>query len=360
MKTIILLAFVSFLLISCDNNKRQQSVLLGQFTTAKEMHPEWETLFTEKYSVTPLETKADCLIGQIDKIKKMNRHYYILSSNGQSIFHFNEQGKFVSSLNKMGQGPEEYHHIEDFDVYEIDGQMEVWVSDNTSLKVYDASDFTFKYKIAYPFIIHKFRRLESSHILLITGQNENILTLTDKDGNIISEYLKKEIPFIMFRPVQFVAYKNKYLFQLGISNSFVLFNPQTETFQKCILTEEKSYLSETQLLDMFNRFGTDFIMEANKGSYINNILSLNDVVWIQTSQNGENYITKVTKGQIVSTVFSYGSVLSTITTGDSDDSILLYITPDQISDNTTGFINRLGSKIDSQTEDNPYILEFFN
>ena len=55
-------------------------------------------------------------------------------------------------------------------------------------------------EISYPFVIHKFKKMENSHVLLVTGQNENILTLVDKEGEIIAEYLKKEIPYIMFRP----------------------------------------------------------------------------------------------------------------------------------------------------------------
>lgn len=97
-------------------------------------------------------------------------------------------------MNRQGQGPEEYPRIEDFDVCEADGKTEVWISDNKSLKVYDATDFSFKRKISYPFVIHKFKKMENSHVLLVTGQNENILTLVDKEGEIIAEYLKKKYP----------------------------------------------------------------------------------------------------------------------------------------------------------------------
>ena len=38
--------------------------------------------------------------------------------------------------------------------------------------------------------------MENSHVLLVTGQNENILTLVDKEGEIIAEYLKKESSLI--------------------------------------------------------------------------------------------------------------------------------------------------------------------
>lgn len=355
---VLLITFFS-LLTACSGNKQESGVLLNNFTKPTEMHPEWPALFTEKYAITPLETTPDVLVGQIDKIKKLKGHYYISSSGGQSIMHFNEEGKFVATLNKVGQGPEEYHRIEDFDVYEIDGQTEVWISDNQSLKVYDAFDFSFKYKIPYSFMIHKFKRLTNSHILLVTGQSENILTLTDKEGNVLSEYLKKEIPFIMFRPIQFVAHRTDYLYQLGISNAYIAFDPQTETFRKGQYSTEQSYLSEKQLLELFNTFGTDFIREANNSAYINNILSLGDITWVQTHNAGKKYLTKVDADQIVSTEFSYGTVLSTISVGDSDDSILLYITPDQLLEYGKEVADKFGNTITYKMEDNPYLLEYF-
>lgn len=244
-------------------------------------------------------------------------------------------------------------------MYEIEGQMEVWISDNQSLKVYDAFDFSFKYKIPYSFMIHKFKRLENSHILLVTGQSENILTLTDNRGNVLSEYLKKEIPFIMFRSIQFVAYGSNYLYQLGISNAYITFDPKTETFREGQFLKDNSYLSDKQLLELFSTYGTDFIMEANKGSYINNVLGMRDIVWIQTCNSGKNYLTKVQGEQTVSTEFSYGTVLSTISVGDSDDSILLYITPDQLSEYGKEVADKFGNKIEGKMEDNPYILEYF-
>ena len=43
------------------------------------------------------------------------------------------------------------------------------VSDNHNLKIFDASTFSFKYKISFPYMIHKFKRIDSSRVLLVTG-----------------------------------------------------------------------------------------------------------------------------------------------------------------------------------------------
>ena len=161
------ICLVCVLLSSCSDQKATKIALIADLSP-EESRPTWTELFSDRYEITLLETTSGSLIGQIDKIRKFRNHYYVLSSNGKTIHHFDKDGKFVSSLNRQGQGPEEYPRI--------------WISDNKSLKVYDATDFSFKRKISYPFVIHKFKKMENSHVLLVTGQNENILTLVDKDG----------------------------------------------------------------------------------------------------------------------------------------------------------------------------------
>ena len=156
-RTVFLLVTLLCLYLSCTEKKQEEKILLENFPTPKEMHPRWSDLFTDKSEITPLETTSECLVGQIDKIKKFKGHYYISSSGGQSILHFNEKGKFVSVLSKQGQGPEEYQRIEDFDICETEGTTEIWISDNISLKVYDAADLSFKFKIPYSYVIHKMK-----------------------------------------------------------------------------------------------------------------------------------------------------------------------------------------------------------
>lgn len=47
------------------------------------------------------------------------------------------------------------------------------------------------------------------------------------------------------------------------------------------------FLTEKQLLEMFQTHGIDFILEANKCSYINNMISLGNIIWLQTHQGGK-------------------------------------------------------------------------
>ena len=358
MKRIVyLLLLFPVLFASCGSEQQDQEILFKNFSIQEEPL-DWNKLFTNHYEITPLETTADCLIGLIYKIKKLNGHYYIAS--GKNIFHFDERGKFVAALDKQGQGPEEYTRIEDFDVYEINGRTEVWVSDNVSLKIYDAADFSFLRKIPFDFTIYKFRRLDNAHILLVTGQSENILTLTDGKGKILAEYQKKEIPYLMFRSVQFIKKDSRYLFQLGIANRYIAFDTQKETFHKGTFVQDDTFLTDKELLELFASHGTDFIGEALKTNFINGLVFLDEIAWIHTSHSRKNYLTKVENGSCISVPFEYGSVLATVLTGDSDDSLLLFMNPDQLSEFGENLQDKFGNPISCAVDDNPCILEFFN
>ncbi|WP_313382190.1 6-bladed beta-propeller [Proteiniphilum saccharofermentans] len=359
MKYIILLIIIIGSLLSCAEKEHSEFILVENFTVPQENHPEWTDLFTENLNVISLETITSSLIGSIDKIRKFKGDYYICSSDGRYIHRFNSEGKFISSLDKQGQGPEEYQRIEDFDVYEIDGAIEVWICNNHNLKVYDAMDFSYKHQISFPFVIHKFKRIDNSRILLVTAINDYILTLTDENGEIISEYLEKEVPFLMFRPVQFISYKSFNIFQLGISNSFVAFDSNTNTYKRGYFTDRKDLLTDKQLLHSYEISGMDFLRKANELFYISNIITYNDMIWIHTRNNGKNYLTKYSNGNMISTQFSYGSIISTISIGESDDSILLYANTEQIADCKDEIFDKYRIKTDSIPDDNPYIIEFF-
>lgn len=363
MKNILSILFmicIFLFAISCSKPKYTDSaVLWEQEKLPKEENPSWTELFSKSYKLIPLETNDDCLIGQIDKIKKFKNHYYIASSNN-SLFHFDEKGKLVSSLTQKGAGPEEFIRIEDFDVYEVGGRTEIWISDNQSLKVFDAFSGMFLYKKNFPFVIYKFKRLDNSHILLVTGQNEYVLTLVDESSQVLKQYLKKEVPYVMFRPVQFPQYNDLYLYQLGLANEFVSFDPKSEIFNQGHFTSNSNYLSADELLDIFNSKGTDFVRNANQKNYICNFYGLGDKIWIHSSIGETNYLSKIESGKMItSTQFSYGTILATAFTGESDDSILLYVLPEQQDEYNQALSIKGEKQLNLDVNDNPCLLEFF-
>ena len=118
------LSFLLFIFFaSCSLSEKGEPALIDDFEICQQSECKLSELLTDSFRIVPLETSDESLVGEITKIKKYNHFYYVLSA--QTLFCFDADGKFVSKLEKQGEGPEEYIRIEDFDVYTIDGRTEI-------------------------------------------------------------------------------------------------------------------------------------------------------------------------------------------------------------------------------------------
>lgn len=95
----------------------------------------------------PLETNDFSLINAIDKLIYHQGTYYVFDRMGKKIQLFDEQGNYLRSIAKLGQGPGEYTEPGDIDV---DEEGDLYISDwNTqSILMYPNADPTRYEKIA--------------------------------------------------------------------------------------------------------------------------------------------------------------------------------------------------------------------
>ncbi|MCT4600621.1 MAG: 6-bladed beta-propeller [Marinifilaceae bacterium] len=61
----------------------------------------------------PLETKSECMIGEIKKVLK-SKDYIFVADFSDNLFVFDLNGKFVKKIGNKGKGPNEYISITDF------------------------------------------------------------------------------------------------------------------------------------------------------------------------------------------------------------------------------------------------------
>lgn len=85
----------------------------------------------------PLQTTDSVVIGKIGKIIFWNNHFYVLDRLTETIFCFDNKGKFLNKLSKKGVGPGEYYSITDFNI-----------SKNGEIWVYSSAQAFFKYDIS--------------------------------------------------------------------------------------------------------------------------------------------------------------------------------------------------------------------
>lgn len=105
------ISLLCMLLLSCNkqNSKTEQKILHVELSP-KDLAA--STLF-KKIEVIPLETNEQCLLKTIGRVIEADNKYYILDDDREMgiLFCFDKQGKFLSKIDKTGNGPGEYNMI---------------------------------------------------------------------------------------------------------------------------------------------------------------------------------------------------------------------------------------------------------
>lgn len=122
-------------------------------------------------SYIPLETKDTALLDDNSVIISSHEPIITANTDNGSIFVFNEQGKWISSFNHTGKGPEEY--ISFSDLYLTPTKKEIVViedsqNSNCNHFIYDLYG-NFKQKIKRPKLgaIYSFLPLDEQHLLVL-------------------------------------------------------------------------------------------------------------------------------------------------------------------------------------------------
>lgn len=78
---------------------------------------DYSSMVEDSVLMIPLETREDCLIGEVTKLIYQNDLIYVADEISKSIFVFDLSGKFVTKVHSPGNGPGEYVNITGFVVY---------------------------------------------------------------------------------------------------------------------------------------------------------------------------------------------------------------------------------------------------
>ncbi len=115
--TFILLA-TSLSFSACDNYSKKyiskDNNDCFNLPIPEEISPIINGEFLDSITPIPLETKAQCQIGNICKFKVINGKIYVLDDSQNSLFIFDSKGNFLNKISKQGHGPGEYLKLCDF------------------------------------------------------------------------------------------------------------------------------------------------------------------------------------------------------------------------------------------------------
>lgn len=92
-----------------------------------------DTSLIKTVTFIPLETNKECMIGEVDKLLYKNNQFFIYDEHvTKSVFVFDDKGKYLYKVNRLGNGPGEYAEPMDMD---LDDQGNIHVWDNGSKKM---------------------------------------------------------------------------------------------------------------------------------------------------------------------------------------------------------------------------------
>jgi len=128
-KTTLFLKFITvnicfFLFTMCQNGKNERktdrtikpdSLIVINIDKLNFERPILFSSVFQNIKILALETKEDCLIGKINQLEMSDDTLFILDSySAKALFLFDNNGKYLKKIGKIGKGPGEYSHISSF------------------------------------------------------------------------------------------------------------------------------------------------------------------------------------------------------------------------------------------------------
>jgi hypothetical protein len=214
---IFMLVITSYFLFSCNSNSislRNEKEMI-EIDLDREDRISIKDLFS-KVEIIPLETNKNSLlsfpIGEPDRIIVNEKKYYFLDQKQNVIVVFNPDGSFLKTINKKGNGPEEYVSLDDIAINRFSGNLEVLSSIGRYINVYNASNDTLIERIKFPEklpVVHNFHHLTSDIYVFFAQPDKAEIYFYSKNSKEIiqSDY---SLPEWFNQKTVFVTTKNPF------------------------------------------------------------------------------------------------------------------------------------------------------
>jgi len=235
----ILFAICIIFFVECKRQGSNTSITCINGTSINE--EKYLSSVFKNSEIIRLETIDESLIGQnINKIRKCNNKYYISYDNVALII-FDQQGKFLNRIQKIGGGPGEYARLNDFDVLP---NGNIVLQDSKKIIFYSSTgDFIKAIPLSITCI--NIKVIDEDRFLICASGEKYSIYLINGNGDILSKQIETNNKPVLRRSVTFFARGNNHiLYQRYFSNDFIIFDIQTkEFFNTNLLCSEDHILS---------------------------------------------------------------------------------------------------------------------
>jgi hypothetical protein len=202
------------------------------------------------FEIIRLETVNEFLIGRrINKIRKKH-HQYFISCDNKALVQFDERGRFLRKIQKIGPGPGEYTSLMDFDVL---SNGDIIIQDVRKLVFYSGAGEFIK-AIPLSFACFNFKIINDEHFLICASGEEYSIYLINGNGDILSKQIERNnLPVLGKMVAFFVSGSTHILYQQDISNDFLSFNTKTGEFSPIHLLCNKDNCLSIQTANKYKK-----------------------------------------------------------------------------------------------------------
>jgi hypothetical protein len=258
MKKIIILLVLIVVIVSCSTKKKTLSDECITSLKPEPNEPQLLSSMIKSVRFIPLETTEQSLIGRLlMKIKKINNKYYV-SFDFKELLEFDENGKFIKKIGRIGGGPGEYVELDDFDVFE---NGNIIIEGVQKLIFYD-KDGKYQHTVELEFMPGNMKLVQNNRILIFGSGTEYGIHEVDLSGKIIKKELKMNLATKNYKLIHFVNYgQDKTITQIGNSNEFIFydFNGKNFSYTKLLcddgilnsVSDEKLWQTTSDFKDVY-------------------------------------------------------------------------------------------------------------
>lgn len=133
-KLLVLLAILSFSIISCQHNQSKKDDALNiNLSNPTKIDLNMST-FVSDIQYIPLETTDENLIGNINQLLLTDDKIIVVDQKTASIFFFNHKGEYLYKIANKGVGPGQYTQIDGVAINHK--KEEIYVLDRKRLYIY--------------------------------------------------------------------------------------------------------------------------------------------------------------------------------------------------------------------------------
>jgi hypothetical protein len=120
---VVLFVCMIFYLLGCSEGHQEKPLVLLNMEKANYTANPLIKDYFDNPQLIKLETNKESLITEINRLIIYDNKLFIFDNKNNSVLTFNEDGKFLFKINRVGRGPGEYIQLTDFTIDEINKQI---------------------------------------------------------------------------------------------------------------------------------------------------------------------------------------------------------------------------------------------